>query len=145
MSAIEASARPAPPSRGARRFGRVISDLVILFLVFDAVAKLVPIAPPPGTPAPLGYSADVELTRLIGALILICATLYALPRTALVGAVLLTAVCGGAVATHYALGSPLVTHQLFGIYVGTAAWTGLALRDARLRALLAGRRASDGF
>lgn len=137
MSAIEASL----PSRGARRLGRVLSDLVILLLVFDAVAKLVPIVPPPGALPPLGYSDDVGLTRLLGALILGCAALYALPRTALVGAVLLTAVCGGAVVTHYALGSPLVTHQLFGAYLGAAAWTGLALRDARLRALFAGARA----
>lgn len=139
MSAIEASAEPARPSRSMRRVGRVISDLVILFLVFDAIAKLVPIAPPPGTIAPLGYSADIGQTRLLGALILACATLYALPRTALVGAVLLTGVCGGAVALHYAAGSPVLTHQLFGIWLGVLAWAGLALRDARLRGLLTGR------
>lgn len=139
MSAAGSSLRHARPSRAARRVGRVISDLVILYLVFDAVAKLVPIAPAPGTIAPLGYSTDVGLTRLVGMLLLACAVLYAIPRTALVGAVLLTAVCGGAVALHHALASPLVTHQLFGVWLGTLAWTGLALRDARLRELLAGR------
>ena len=139
MSAIESAAPGVRPSRTARGVGRVISDLVILYLVFDAVAKLVPIAPAPGTIAPLGYSADLGVTRLVGALVLACAVLYAIPRTALVGAVLLTAVCGGAVAVHHALASPLVTHQLFGVWLGTLAWTGLALRNARLRELLAGR------
>jgi len=139
MSAIEASAGGARPSRGMQRVGRVLSDLVILFLVFDALAKLVPIAPPAGMIAPLGYSADIAQMRLLGALILACAMLYALPRTALVGAVLLTAVCGGAVALHHTAGSPLLTHQLFGIWLSALAWAGLALRDARLRRLFAGR------
>lgn len=143
MSAIESSAHAPRPSRTARRVGRVISDLVILFLVFDALAKLVPIAPAPGTIAPLGFSADMGQTRLLGTLILACTLLYAVPRTALVGAVLLTAICGGAVAAHYTLASPLVTHQLFGVWLGTLVWTGLALRDARLRELFAGRPAGS--
>lgn len=66
---------------------------------------------------------------------LICTALYAWPRTALLGAILLTAYLGGAVATHVRIGSPLFSHVFFGIYLGLFVWGGLWLRDPRLRAL----------
>ena len=62
--------------------------------------------------------------------------LYAIPRTAVLGAILLTAYLGGAVATHVRVGSPLFSHTLFGVYLGVIVWGGLWLRDPRIRALL---------
>jgi hypothetical protein len=74
--------------------------------------------------------------RGLGLLLLLCTALYAWPRTAVLGAILLTGYLGGAVASHVRLGNPLFTHILFGVYLGIFAWGGLFLRDARLRALL---------
>jgi hypothetical protein len=68
--------------------------------------------------------------------VLTCAVLYAMPRTALLGAILLTGLLGGAIASHVRIASPMFTHVLFGAYVGVLAWGGLWLRDERLRALL---------
>jgi hypothetical protein len=84
--------------------------------------------------AQLGYPAASG--PIIGTIGLLCAALYAAPRTALLGTVLLTGLCGGAVASHFRIGSPLLTHVLFGVYVGVLAWVGLWCREARLRALM---------
>jgi hypothetical protein len=62
--------------------------------------------------------------------------LYAFPRTAMLGAILLTAYMGGTVATHFRVGNPLFTHMLFGVYLAVLVWGGLYLRDARIRVLL---------
>ena len=78
--------------------------------------------------------------RGLGLLGLVCTALYAWPRTAVLGAILLTAYLGGAVATQLRVGSPIFSHLLFGVYLGLIAWAGLYLRDARLRALLPLRR-----
>ena len=72
----------------------------------------------------------------IGALELLCVALYLVPRTAVLGAMLLTAYLGGAVATHTRVASPLLTHTLFPVYVAVLLWTGLVLRESRLRELL---------
>lgn len=69
------------------------------------------------------------------AVLLVCTLLYVSPRTAVLGAVLLTGYLGGAVATHMRVGSPLFTHTLFGVYLGVFVW-GLFLRDDRIRALI---------
>ena len=74
--------------------------------------------------------------RAIGLLLLAITALYAWPRTAVLGAVLLTGYLGGAVATHVRVGSPLFSHILFGVYLGIALWGGLWLRDRGLRAVL---------
>jgi hypothetical protein len=66
----------------------------------------------------------------------VCTLLYAVPRTSVLGAILLTGLFGGAMATHLRVGSPLVSHLLFGLYLGLLMWGGLYLRDARLRALI---------
>jgi hypothetical protein len=114
--------------------GRVLSALAILFLAFDTAIKLVQ-APVVGeTLGSLGYSADLGLT--IGIVELVCLVLYALPRTAVLGAILLTALFGGGIATHIRVGSPLFTHILFGVYLGLFVWGGLYLRNERLRELL---------
>jgi len=86
----------------------------------------------------LGYSAN--LARGLGLLTLAIAILYAVPRTAFLGAVLLTGLLGGAMATHLRVGSPVFTHLLFGLYLGLLAWAGLFLRDPQVRALMPVRR-----
>ena len=120
--------------RGALWTGRVLSGLVVAFLLLDGAIKLVPLPVVGETLEALGVPAG--LARGLGALTLACAMLYAVPRTALLGAILLTGLLGGAMATHLRVGSPIFSHLLFGLYLGLAAWGGLYLRDPRLRALL---------
>ncbi len=120
--------------------GRILSGLVLAFLLFDGAIKLVPIAPVTESMAQLGYPAGLE--RGLGALTLLCAGLYAAPRTSVLGAILLTGLLGGAIATHLRVGSPIFSHLLFGAYLGLLAWGGLLLRDPRLRTLLPLRRST---
>jgi hypothetical protein len=105
-------------------------------MVMDAGMKLVPMQVVIETTADLGYSTSLGMVRGLGILGLVCTALYALPRTAVLGAILLTGYMGGAVATHVRLGSPLFSHILFGFYLGLFAWGGLYLRDPRIRAIL---------
>ncbi|MCE4224883.1 DoxX family protein [Methylobacterium sp. C25] len=116
--------------------GRIMSGLVIVFLVFDGGIKLIPIAPVTETMQALGWPASVEMARGLGVVTLICTLLYATPRTSVLGAILLTGYLGGAMATHLRVGSPIFSHLLFGLYLGLLAWGGLYLRDARLRTLI---------
>lgn len=115
--------------------GRIMSGLVVAFLIFDGGIKLVPIAPVTETLQQLGYSGTIAQARGLGILTLGIALLYAWPKTSIFGAVLLTGLLGGAMATHLRVDSPLFSHLLFGLYLGLIAWGGLWLRDARLRAL----------
>jgi hypothetical protein len=107
-----------------------------VFLVFDGAIKLVPLQVVTDTMIELGYSGSVDQARLLGVLTLLCTVLYAIPRTSILGAILLTGYLGGAMATHLRIGNPLFTHLLFGLYLGAMAWGGLYLRDPRLRALI---------
>jgi hypothetical protein len=115
-----------------------MSFVVVAFLLFDGTIKVLDLPVVGETLEGLGYSAS--LARGLGVLTLAIAVLYAVPRTALLGAVLLTGLLGGAMATHLRVGSPVFTHLLFGLYVGLLAWAGLLLRDPRLRVLLPLRR-----
>lgn len=116
--------------------GRILSGLVVLFLVFDGAIKLVPLQVVIDATAELGWPVDAATLRALGVVLIASALLYAYPRTALLGAILITAYLGGAVATHVRIGSPLFSHVLFGVYVGAMAWAGLWFRVSRLRALL---------
>ena len=116
--------------------GRIMSGLVVAFLIFDGGIKLVPIAPVTETMQQLGFSGTVAQARGLGILTLGIAPLYAFPKTSVLGAILLTGLLGGAMATHLRVDSPLFTHLLFGLYLGVIAWGGLWLRDGRLRKLL---------
>jgi hypothetical protein len=118
--------------------GRVMSGLVILFLLFDGAMKLIPLDIVIETSAQLGIPAS--LARTLGVLTLVSTVLYAFPRTAVLGAILLTGYLGGAIAMHLRVGSPIFTHVLFGLYLGLLVWGGLYLRDERLRALIPLRR-----
>jgi hypothetical protein len=119
--------------RGA---GWTMSGLLIVFMLFDAGAKLVPLQVVLQTTADIGYPPSVPMVRGLGLLGLVCTALYALPRTAVLGAILLTGYMGGAIATHLRIGSPLLSHTLFGVYLAMLAWGGLFLRDPRIRALI---------
>jgi DoxX-like family len=116
--------------------GRVLSGIAVLFLLFDGAIKLVPIQPVTDSLRELGYPVTDSFARFLGALTLFCTALYAWPRTALLGAVLLTAIMGGAIASHLRLGDPLFSHTLFGVYLGLLFWVGLWLRDERVRRVM---------
>ncbi len=116
--------------------GRIMSGLVVAFLIFDGGIKLAPLAIVTETMQQLGYSGSQELARGLGVMTLVIALLYALPRTSLLGAILLTGLLGGAMATHLRVDSPLFSHLLFGLYLGLLAWGGLYLRDPRLRRMI---------
>jgi len=118
--------------------GRALSALAILFLAFDTAIKLVEAPVVAETLGSLGYPTDLGLT--IGIVELVCLVLYAVPRTAVLGAILLTALFGGGIATHIRVGSPLFTHGLFGVYLGLFVWGGLYLRSERLRELIPATR-----
>lgn len=84
----------------------------------------------------MGWPADADMAHLLAALTLIGTILYVWPRTAVLGAVFLTAYLGGAVASHVRIASPLFSHILFGVYLGLFLWGGLWFRSPALRALL---------
>jgi hypothetical protein len=135
-----ADAGSSKVSNRARMTGLVLSGVVVAFLLFDGAMKLVPLAVVTDTMAQLGWPADAATARLLGLLTIGGALLYAVPRTSVLGAILLTAYLGGAVATHARIASPLFSHVLFGAYLGVAMWGGLWLRDPRLRELLGATR-----
>jgi hypothetical protein len=114
--------------------GYALTAFVALFLTFDTVLKVLQLAPAVQGTTELGYPASTVLT--IGLIELVCLALYLIPRTSVLGALVLTGYLGGAIATHVRIGSPLPTHTLFPIYVALMVWGGLYLRESRLRELL---------
>lgn len=121
-------------SKGTRWASYILSGLPILFLLMDAVGKFIKPEPVVTGTLELGYQESVILP--LGIVLLVCVVLYAIPRTAILGAVLLTAYFGGAVATHVRIGNPLFSHILVPVYLGIFVWLGLYLRDPRLRQLV---------
>ena len=115
--------------------GWVMSGLVIAFMLMDAVMKLLALPVVLEASGALGFGG-ADMARTLGLVLFLCTLLYAAPRTAVLGALLLTAYLGGAVATHVRAGNPLFTHTLFGVYMGVLMWGGLYLRDAAVRALI---------
>ncbi|MBI5941833.1 MAG: DoxX family protein [Caulobacterales bacterium] len=114
--------------------GRVMTTLFVLFMLMDAGMKLVPLTPVVETMTKM--QLPVSMARPIGIIELVSLALFLWPRTAVLGAVLLTGVFGGAIASHWRLGDPLFSHVLFGVYLGILMWGGLWLRDPRLRAIM---------
>lgn len=135
---MQTSTQTVAVSTKALWAGRILSGLVVLFLLFDGAIKLVPLAPVMDSLAQLGY--PLSLARGLGILVLVCTVLYLIPRTSVLGAILLTGLLGGAIATHLRVGDPIFTHLLFGAYLGVMVWGGLFLRDERVRALIPLRR-----
>jgi len=113
--------------------GRILSGLPTLFLLFDGVTKLIKPQPVVAATTQLGYPESTIVG--MGLTLLVCTILYVIPRTAVLGAVLLTGYLGGAVATHVRVGAP-VFNVLFPVVFGILLWAGLWLRDRRLQELL---------
>jgi DoxX-like family len=121
-------------SRAAFISGWLVSGFASAFMLMDGTMKLFrPAVVIEGT-VKLGYPTSAIVP--LGIVVLICTLLYLVPRTAVLGAILLTGYLGGAVATHVRVGDPLFSHVLFPTYLGALFWLGLYLRDARLRALV---------
>jgi hypothetical protein len=129
-----------PVSTPARWTGRVLSGVVILFLMLDGAIKLVPWPVVTETMDKMGYGSSETLARSLGVITIVCTVLYSIPPTSILGAILLTGYLGGAMASHVRIGSPLFTHTLFGLYLGLMVWGGLWLRDRNLQALIPFRR-----
>ncbi len=122
-----------PVSSAAFWGGWVISGLPAAFLLMDGVMKLFePMAVVEGT-VKLGFSENVIVP--LGITLICCVVLYLIPRTAVLGAILLTGYLGGAVASQVRVGMPLFGYILAPVYVAIFVWTGLCLRDRRMRAL----------
>jgi len=123
-----------PISNGRLWTARTLSALTILFMIFDGVIHVT--KPIPVVEAfnklgfPLGTSTGIGVTELV------CTVLYGLPRTAVIGAVLLTGIFGGAVAAHFRIADPFFDTYIFPALMGALTWGGLLLRDQTLRAAL---------
>ena len=133
-------AETAPVSKPALWTGRVLSGLVILFMLFDGAIKLVPWPVVTEAMDRIGYGSSESLARSLGVITVVCTVLYAIPPTSILGAILLTGYLGGAIASHLRIDSPLFSHVLFGFYLGVMVWGGLWLRDRSLRTLISFQR-----
>jgi len=121
-------------SRKALWAGRIISALPALFLLVDGIMKLVKPEPVVKATIELGYPESVIMA--LGMILLVGVILYMVPRTAVLGAILLTGYFGGAIAAQVRVGNPLFSHVLFPVYLAVLIWGGLFLRDPCLRALI---------
>ena len=130
----ESSPRATAVSKGSLWIGRILGALSTLFLLMDGVMKLIKPAPVVEATVRLGYPESV--IQSLGIVLLVCTILYAIPRTSILGAILLTGYLGGAVAANVRVGNPLFSHVLFPVYVALFIWGGLHLREPRLRELL---------
>ena len=121
-------------SRKSILAGRIVSGVVVLFLGADAAMKILKTRLAVEGDARLGYPENTVVG--IGVLLLLCTLLYVLPRTSILGAILLTGYLGGAVATHVRVGNPWLGYVLLPVYIGVLVWGSLFLRDPRIRTLL---------
>jgi hypothetical protein len=121
-------------SRKSLWAGRIITGLVVAFLLFDAIIHLLKPAPVVEGFAKLGF--PLRLAVPLGIIELVCVLLYVVPRTSILGAILLTGYLGGAIAIQLPTGNSLFGEVLFPVYIGVILWGGIYLRDERLRALI---------
>lgn len=122
--------------RTMRRIGIGLTVLAAVFWIMDAGMKLANLPQVAETLGPLGWPPDRGTILALGLIQAASLVLYLVPRTSMLGAVLLTAYLGGAIATHLRVGSPLPSHTLFGVYIGLVTWGGLWLRSPALRRLM---------
>jgi hypothetical protein len=115
-----------------------MSGLAIAFFLFDSLSKLALESHVVEATTKIGFPLDS--IRLLGIICLFCTILYAVPRTALLGAILLTGYLGGAIASKVRIEDPLFSSVLFGLYLGLVVWGGLYFRDGLLRRLIPLRR-----
>ena len=135
-TAVKSAPENAPGITKSSLAGWVLSGLVIAFCLMDGAMKLFHPQFVVDATQGIGWPADPTTLTVLGMILLACTALYALPRTAVLGAVLLTGYLGGAVASHARHADPLLTHDLFGVYLGFLVWGGLWFRDPRIRALI---------
>jgi hypothetical protein len=135
---VQASTSPPPVSKGRLWTGRILSALPALFLLMDGVMKVMKPDFVVKATVEMGYPENVIFG--LGIVVLICVILYAIPKTTILGAILLTGYLGGAVATHVRHGDPLFSHVLSPVYFAILLWGGLYLREPRLSALVPLRR-----
>jgi hypothetical protein len=131
---MDAAPQTDSPSKASIWIGRILSTLIVLFLLFDSALKFMKPTPVVDTFAHLGL--PISLAYPLGIILIVCALLYAIPQTSVLGAILLTGYLGGAVSTHLRAGDPLFSHVLFPTYLGALLWLAIYLRDTRLRALI---------
>jgi hypothetical protein len=131
-------AQTLPGSNSQVWAGRILSGIVVAFMLFDAVIHLLRIQPVVEAFARLGL--PLSLSAILAIVEFICILAYALPRTSVLGAILLTGYLGGAVAIQVRAGSSLFGESLFPVYVGIVAWGGLFLRDQPLRSIFPVKR-----
>ncbi len=120
--------------RGRLWTGRTLTALAVLFLIFDAVVKLLRLPPAIEATTALDFTASVLVP--LGILEVLCLAAYLVPRTSVLGAILWTGYLGGAIAAQLRAGNPLFSNVLFPVYVAALVWGGLWLRNARLRSLV---------
>ncbi len=118
--------------------GRVMSGLAVLFMLFDSITKITLNPYVVKASANLGYGPASIQT--IGIILLACVVLYVIPRTSIVGAVLLTGYLGGAVDANLRAATPLFSNLLFPVYFGIIVWAGLYLRNRRVREMFSVRK-----
>lgn len=123
-----------PVSKKRLWAGHILNGLIVTFLLMDSAMKLMKSRVAVEGTIQLGYPESVVVW--LGIVLLACTLLYAIPRTSILGAILLTGYLGGAVATHVRVGNPLFSHAFFPVYLGVLLWGGLLLRDNRLRTLI---------
>ncbi|MCV7172264.1 DoxX family protein [Mycobacterium manitobense] len=128
----------AAGSRAGRRAGIAVSVLVGAFLVFDALGKLAGASQAEEGTAMLGFPQGQTL--VMGIVLTICVAVWAIPRTAVLGALGITAYLGGAVTANMRVEAPLFSHTLFAVYVGVLLWAGLVLRRPHLLTVAGLRR-----
>jgi hypothetical protein len=132
-SAMASNAQAAPASNKMVWTGRIVSTLVVVFLIFDGLMKVIKEHHVVDASTKLGYPTDTIVG--IGSILLVCVLAYMYPRTSITGAILLTGYLGGAVATHLRVHDP-VFDTVFPIIFGILVWAGLYMRDTRLHALI---------
>jgi len=128
---MQSATQTASVSKKRLWAGRIICAVVVLCLLFDSGLKVMKLAPAVEATARLGY--PTKLVFAIGIAELICVVLFGIPRTSMLGAILLTGYLGGATATQVRLEDPWF---FFPVVIGVLVWGGLFLRDERLRALV---------
>jgi DoxX-like protein len=135
------SVEPARRSLRLHRAGIVISVVVAAFLAFDAVGKLAGVPEVKEGTQDLGFPPGQAL--IMGIVLAVCVLVYVIPRTAVLGALGITAYLGGAVTANMRVESPLLSHTLFAVYVGVLMWVGLAMRRPDLLRVVGLARSTD--
>jgi hypothetical protein len=131
---MESTNQSGSISRKSQWAGRIITGLVVTFLLFDAMIHLLKPAPVVEGFAKLGY--PLRFAVPLGITEFACILLYVVPRTSIIGAILLTGYLGGAIAIQLPTGNSLFGEVLFPVYVGVFLWGGIYLRDDRLRSMI---------